>query len=186
MVALRHTAGDLHVHQLARPWMAIDHLGGQFEPLLQPQRVIDANCIQAALQSREVGVRAKRRPNSCAFSVDGIDRDHFIDTVTENETAIEHRYLCVDQRGPLAVQVAGGLLPGTCSTSAGAFNSDTAFPPPQNDGIVCATHQPACFNVLERNHWHLGDLPPARADRHAAHRFAPLQRRDQRIRTFDR
>ena len=123
-------------------------------------------------------MRTKRR----ADAVDGINGDHFVDAVAEDETAIEHRHFCVDKRGPFAIQITRGLLPITGDV---VRNSTTAFPPPQHDGIVRAAYQAAGVDPLQRDDRDVGDLPATGTDHHTTHRFAMLHRSDQRIGALD-
>ncbi len=125
MISLRHAARDLHVHQLAWPQVAFDHFRGQIEPLFHLQRIVDANRVEAALQACEVCMRTKR----CADAVDGIDGNHLVDAVAEDEAAIEHRYLRVGERSPFAIQITRGPLPitgGVVSQFSHCASSTTA------------------------------------------------------------
>src|SRR5882762_1699588 len=70
-------------------------------PLLSRVRIVDPGLGQAALQPVQVLLEAERAL--------AIGRDHFVDAVAEDETAVQHRYVSLRKRQILAIQVAQGV-----------------------------------------------------------------------------
>src|SRR5262245_7762943 len=107
MVASRDTAGQLDVHRLPWPRVTLDRFVEQIEPLVDRPRIGEPDAVTAALQAREVFARSKRR----AQSIDRVDRNQLVDTVTEDESTVEHGNCGFGQRPPVSVQITACLLP---------------------------------------------------------------------------
>ena len=73
-------------------------LPAALQPLLAVVRVVDAQLAQAAPEPRHVLVEAEQ--------LAAVDRNDFVDAVSEHEAAVEHRDLGLRERQVLAVQVA--------------------------------------------------------------------------------
>ena len=109
MVAHRHAPGDLDVDQLIGLFGLCAHGTGivcyQFDNKRVPaglvHRVGDAQLAQAAREPRHVFGKAERAP--------GIGRHDLVDTVSEDEAAVEHADLRVAQGAEFAVEVAQGI-----------------------------------------------------------------------------
>ena len=71
-------------------------------PLLPRVRIVDPGLGQTALQPVQVLLEAERAL--------AIGRDHFVDAVAEDETAVQHRYVSLRKRQILAIQVAQGVV----------------------------------------------------------------------------
>ncbi len=102
MVTLGHTSGHLQVDELIIPGMAGNQLVDQPAPALGIMGIVDAQLAQAAHQPGMVLSPAK------GFAA--IDRHHFIDTVAEDESAIEHRDPGFADRHEFAVEVDDGVF----------------------------------------------------------------------------
>jgi hypothetical protein len=107
VVAHRHAARDLQVHQLVGLLRLLAHvlrvgehqLVDQLAPGAAFHRVRDAQFAQAAVQPVHVLFEAER----AAF----VAGHHFVDAVAEDEAAVQHAHLGVLQGAHLAVEPAG-------------------------------------------------------------------------------
>src|SRR6266581_143721 len=81
VIPLGRTAGDLEIDILVIPGVSRDDFSYELGPLRERMRVGESNRVQACLEPGEMLLEAERPP--------GIYRDQFVDTVPENEAAIE-------------------------------------------------------------------------------------------------
>src|SRR3954471_3187539 len=96
VIALGNAARHLEVDALVLEWLALDQAGDRAAPLLARVRVADADSAQAALKATEVLFQPEGHL--------GIDRDHLVHPVAEDESAVEHRHLGLGERHETAVQ----------------------------------------------------------------------------------
>ena len=98
MVAQCHAARNLNVDQLIVRGLRAHEFTHQRQPTLAGVRIGDTQLGQAALQACHVLIKAKQTAT--------INRDHFVHTIAEDESSIEHRHLRIAKRQGLAVQMA--------------------------------------------------------------------------------
>src|SRR5690606_23413352 len=99
VVAPGDAARDLQVDELVGPRVARDEIVDDLRPARLVVRIADRDRGEASLQACEV-----LRPAELAAPV---DRNDFVDAVTEHEAAIEHGNPRLLERHPFAVQPSG-------------------------------------------------------------------------------
>ncbi|MNC84696.1 hypothetical protein D3C83_02560 [compost metagenome] len=110
MIALRDAARDLQVDRLVRGRVAADEFVNQPRPFRIGHRIVEPYGIKAVLEPREV----LRQPERATR----VGRDHFVDAVTEDEAAIEHRDLRFFERQEFAVEINRFVHPGPLEMAA--------------------------------------------------------------------
>lgn len=97
MIARRHATGDLQVNGRIAAAVAAEQFGEDFRPALGRVRVDDARLGQAALQARDVRVKAQVMPT--------VGGDYLVNAIAVDEAAIQRVHARLRQRHESAVEI---------------------------------------------------------------------------------
>ena len=97
MIARRHTPGKLHIYRLIPAAVTLHHFLQARSPVIVGQGIGQADLRQTARQSLQMLLQSEQTT--------AVYRDHFVDTVTEDESPIHDRDLCPLDRQEFSVEI---------------------------------------------------------------------------------